>query len=405
VTAGFDLKIISANRRVEISSETAFSLYNDDISPGPMTDAKDFENFLVINQNFQPLPNDSSILEEGISTGDLVKNLGEELAASAMAHRTSLKLNYFSNELKVGYKTVGPAYKSLSSPTVLTDVQGFSIFDRIRLMNKRIYLTLGYEKYANNVNGRNATTLDRDIINVSVSYYSDPRYPNFGFGLRNYGRSNDGTLIEEGDFTIDNRIDHSSMSYNFRVDQAFDFAGLSHHASLFFTTDQGRDEFFPETDTDRQGIILNLSSRYGRLLDTKLSLNTESQESFQGNNSVDYLNLSASARYMAWFNRLWVSGGITFSNSSGSDEELNPEPDANPELVAKTNNIDFSRMQFSLGSEFRWMDTHFVDFSTYYYAQTDNGYLEFHDGHTEDNDDALSGKDNFVARLTYSYRF
>ena len=405
VTAGFDLKVVSNNRRVEFTSETAFSLYNDDISPGAMKDAKDFENILVINQNFQPLPNDSSILEEGISTSDLLSELAEELVASAMAHRTSLKLSYYNNELKIGYKTVGSAYKSLSSPTVLTDVQGFSIFDRIRLMKKRIYLTLGYEKYANNVNGRNATTLDRNIINASVSYYSDPKYPNFGFGVRQYNRSNDGELIETDDFRIDSRIDHNSASYHFRVDQAFDFAKLSHHASLFFTADQGRDKIFPELDTDRNGIILNLDSRYLKLIDTKFAINSESQESFEGKNAVDYLNVSASARYMAWQNKLWVSGGITHSKSTGSDKELNPEPESSPELVSKTNHIDFSRLQFSLGTEFRWIDQHFVDFSAYYYAQTDNGTLEYYDGHTVGNDDSLSGKDNFVARLTYSYRF
>lgn len=142
---GWDFKIKSSNRRIQFSTETAISMYNRDFSDGAMKDAKDFEDIIVINQYFDPLPGDSSILEEGIGVPELAGKLFDEIFKSSLAHRSTLVLNYYHNELQLGYKTIGRSFHSLGSPSVLTDVAGFSIQNRLRLLKNRLYLTIGYE--------------------------------------------------------------------------------------------------------------------------------------------------------------------------------------------------------------------------------------------------------------------
>ncbi|MFN3821821.1 MAG: hypothetical protein ACK4OO_05755, partial [bacterium] len=124
---GADLTYTLFQRRIQLTTETAFSLFNRDISGGAMKDAQAAKSFIIINQFFEPLPTDSSILEGDKDPVDLAKTLWSEILKSSTAHRTHLILNFFHNELRLSYKSIGRSFRSVGSPTVLTDVQGFSL--------------------------------------------------------------------------------------------------------------------------------------------------------------------------------------------------------------------------------------------------------------------------------------
>ena len=107
----------------------------------------------------------------------------------------SIKLNFFKNELKLGYKSVGRSFKSLGSPGVQTDIKGFSVSDRLRLFNNRIYLNFGFDNYDDNVNDRAETTTNKKTMTGGMSFYTPPSLPNLNFSTRLYNRKNDAEIV------------------------------------------------------------------------------------------------------------------------------------------------------------------------------------------------------------------
>ncbi len=416
---GADLGMTFDHRRIVFKTETAVSLYNRDISSGAMTDAEDIDGLIVVNQFFEPLPTDSSILEEGISATELAKNIFGELVESALAHRTSLTLNYFKNELRLGYKSVGRSFTSLGSPTIQSDVKGFNIQDRFRLFKNRVYMTLGYEAYQDNVNGRSETTTDRSIVRSSIAYYSPPMYPNVSFGYRLHNRKNDGTIETiynptTGDSmdTIDSRIKNGSASFNFGVDHSFAFAGMQNSARLSITRSATEDQVSESgnTDTDLTGYSLSIGMRKGRKLENRAALRLTSQESMGGNFTTDYKVVSLSSRYMYLPERLWISGGFSITLAEGGNDFMSPFPDTtiyDPADIARSVVIDYSRMQFSVGTEFHLTRRHQFSLNAYKVIHTDDGSTVYWDEHTVNNSDAADfiRQEDFATRIKYSYNF
>lgn len=413
---GINLQIRSSNRRLTFTTETSVSMYNSNITDGAMKDAKDFENIIVINQHFKPLPADSSILAtsesgEGLSTTELAKKLFAELIESSMAHRTTLKMIYFNNEVSLGFKTIGKSYKSLGSPTVLTDVKGFSVRDRIRLLNNRVYLSVGYESYQDNINGRGETTLDKRIISTGIAVYTAPAYPNFNFNLRLYGRENDGETttyeLPDGEFRdVDKRIDNSTTTYGFGIDQSFDFQGFTHLAALSLNNTTSADAINPIQETELNSINLRLMSRQDRKIELNGSFSTTVQNSLGGDYEVTYNSFSLGGRYTLMPEQLWVSAGLNTTMADGGND--NPEPDlANPDSTIRSSKLKYSRLEFSVGGEYRINEHHEVFLNAYKVGHSDDGYDEYWSSRQEHNKDSVYfiSQNDLVTRLRYTYKF
>lgn len=413
---GSDMKIQSANRRMTFTGEVAVSLFNDDISSGPVDNTKDIKDIIVFNRYFDPLPANSDILEKDLSISKSASILIEELMKSALAYRGAINLNYYHNELLFTYKSVGRSYRSLGSPAILTDEQGFGVQDRIRLMNNRLYLTLGFESYNNNVNKRNPTTTDRNVIRGTISYYSPPGMPNLSFGIRDYKRSNDGTerlvVMPDTTFTFDNRIDQNTTTYNIWIDQSFWWQGFYHTAALSYSTNNTTDKIFTGQDALVNAISLSLNSRAG-LLETQLQYSNSSQESFSGALDNAYNTLNGSARYALIKNQLYANGGITMSFADGLNDPVVALPDTNtiepPEqrwIIAdqtpRINKLDYSRTQLYFGVDYRLNRMHEFNFSLSKAFHDDRGYTTFYSDRRVNTKDTSANQDDFTVQLRYT---
>jgi hypothetical protein len=414
---GADLNMAFDKQRIMFNTETAISMYNSDISVAPMKDAESLKNLIVVNQFFEPLPSDAGILEEDISPVKLASKLFSELLESSLAHRTSLTLNYFKNELKLGYKSIGRSFNSLGSPTVQTDIAGFNIQDRFRLLKNRLFITLGYELYHDNVNGRSETTTDRNIVRFNIAYYSPQGYPNVSLGYRLHNRKNDGEIIHYYSpiyldsllDVIDNRLNNNSATYNFALDQSFLFAGMDNNARFSFSKSATEDEIAAtnENSTDMTSYSVGLSSRKGERIESRVSLSMSTQEAYGGDFSTDYNAISADGRYMLLSN-LWLTGGLGMTLVEGGNDELNPEPvDSLKATTTHSAVIDYSRMQLSAGLEYRYKVRHKFTLNAYKVFQTDEGSTTYWDGAMLKNQDAPGyiRQDDFVTRLKYSFSF
>ncbi len=407
---GFDLNVVAVNRRVIFNTETALSLYNSDISSGPMDKAKSLESLIIVNQFFEPLPTDSSILADSVEMSDLAKKMLSELAKSSLAHRTNLTLNFFHNELRLGYKTIGRSFRSLGSPTIMTDVGGISIEDRIRLVNSRLYLTLGYETYTDNINGRNSTTTEREILRANIAIYSPPKFPNLNLGIRTYDRSNDGisksdTLPDGRIFVTDSRIKNRQNQYNLSIDESFGWLGYDNLVAVSYSSAITDDQINPALATDLTSINLNLQARR-QPFEWNSSVGITTQSAQNGALSVDYTSLSFGGKYTIIKNKLWITASVSSNSGEGGNDNLTPFVTPSDSIKTKVYRISYQRMGINAGAEYQYNLSHSLSLSVYTATHSDEGFNETWGGvksFSKDSPNFIS-QDDKSARLTYNYK-
>ena len=431
---GGDLNIKSPSRRFEFNSEVGISLYNSDITDGAMTQAEQIESLIIVNQFFEPLPTDSAILADDVGRATLVNKVMAELIASSMAFETSVKLNYFKNELKLGYKTIGRSFKSLGSPGVQTDIKGFSIADRMRLFDNRVYINFGFDNFDDNVNDRAETTINKQTISGGMSFYTPPALPNVSFNTRLYNRKNDAEILyvvlpDGSRDSTGSPIEDLTTSYDFTVDQAFNYMGLDHNAAVSYSQSSNEDKRNPSQTSDLNSLTFRVSSQMAQKLQTSAAYAMTGQTSQDGANVVDYNSLSASARYTILPKMLWLSGGVNMTFASGGlDVDLGgvtiPDSTLGNAGLAAGYSLDFSRMDVSTGLDFTLNKHHEFGLNISKVFHTDDGFVEVHtynadtdlDGvidspgwsseKTDNKDQAtFVAQDDFVVRLRYVFRF
>ncbi|MCX7834725.1 MAG: hypothetical protein N2450_01490 [bacterium] len=224
------------NQRILLNAEVAWSLYNRDIGPGSVDkdslkklpgapdapiDPKDYEKYIVINDNLVPLDPSKS---------------------TNLAYFTELRLNYFNNLFQFKYRYTGPAFTSLGSPFVISDDKGFTISDRIRLLDNRLYLTLGYETAQNNLDDNSATgTVKTGSFNFDLGYYpTNVSMPDITISYRGGERKNDITDTTAG---LDNRVKESMTSTSVYLGKNFEWAGYSHSTTFLMNSFSKKDKY------------------------------------------------------------------------------------------------------------------------------------------------------------------
>lgn len=407
LVVGSDIELYTPNRRFKFDFEAAISLYNSNIAVEPMSQAEDFEKIIIVNQYFEPLPRDKAILDEDIDKMKLLQKVMDELIRSATAIQTSATVNMFMNELMVGYKTIGRSFRSLGSPSIQTDIKGFSISDRLRLWSNRVYLSIGYDNYQDNVSGSKSKeeTLHRRSLSTGLSFYTPPEYPNFNLNRRQYNRENDNKyiliLLPDGiEDSTGNPIKDQTATYDFSIDKSLSFLGMGNNLALSYSTSFNEDEYNPDAESKLSSLTMRASSRIGKKLETNLALSRTDQNSFNGSSKVDYNVIAASGRYMLLPAELWLSLGLNLNFARG-DASYKPS-----ELRKKTA-IDYNRIQTSIGAEYHLTLHHKFRFDAYRTFHSDDGYTEFWDSSVEKemNKDALPDQDDFVTKIKYTYNF
>lgn len=421
LVVGVEFGVATKNRRFQLSSETALSLYNSDISGGAMEQAEMIEPVIIVNPNFDPLPIDSSLLDSNQSSLDIAKKLGSELLSSAIAHQTGLTINLFNNELRAGYKQIGRSFHSLGSPGVPLDIKGFFVNDRIRLFDSRLYLSGGFEQYEDNVNKRAPNTTTRKAITGGVAFYSPPGYPNLNFNTRLFDRKNDAvlTVIPLPDGTTDTTgvlIEDNTLSYDVTIDHSFNWLKMEHNAAVAYNHSQSDDKHNPTAKTELATYVLRLSSRQEQTLTTALSVSRTEQNSLSNRSKISYNMATANGRYMLLSDYLWLSAGISVNIAEGG---LDPDSIAYPNGYG----LDFTRLEFSVGSDWAFAKNHMLSLSAYAVNQADDGTMKtWEQGPLDPATNKrwyksaptiIKNKDNpgfvpqndLVGRLTYTFKF
>jgi hypothetical protein len=332
IVLGADFLTRFDNSRIELTGEAAFSAFNADISSGTFTDeyirrvydprdtsdikrARDFfDKFITVNDNLRPL-----------SPEDL----------STAAYTLGFSLNYFDNLLKFSYLYRGSGYTSFGQTFLRRDIQGFSIVDRVRLLQDRLFGTIGYERLQDNVNNNKPSTTTYGRFNVAATYVPDRRYPSVTVGYNRDDNTNGLSLTGR-----DSLIAVDDVTDRLYLQTTYDFLyGARHTANLSVSYGNRSDRSLAQNDVRNASLELGLNTMYSIPLRTILGVGAYWNDFSTGR--LNYTTLSLHGRYEIVRDIVTVLGtvGPTFGDYQRTVLDLGVEWYAMPRLVW---NLQFS---------------------------------------------------------------
>ncbi|UCE05316.1 MAG: hypothetical protein JSW07_17110, partial [bacterium] len=354
---GPDFLFALDNHRIELKASAAFSLLANDISCGAISkadldsalgdipfDPSKYEKYFILNTSLIPL--DPSQL-------------------TSLAYQASFKFNYFNNNFNIFYKSIGSEYFSLANNYIRKDIQGFSIYDRIRLYSNQIYLNLGYDKFLEGLSYQNdeaesTEPTDYSAINLGISFFPRKQnLPKVNINWKNYNR----------DDGLDTTINYSAVNYrntDVSVQLGYDirFFDLNHTFSInYIATD--RVDGFKRTHTNLANDIQMFSLRtvYQTPLTTIISFATNQNNAAGGLYAFKYNMVNFSANYYLLNRRLNVKGGI---NMTSAVSKTNIDSLSTAQITSE----DYTRIAFNVGGNFQinrqhslLLDMSFINFN------------------------------------------
>ncbi|WP_138431310.1 hypothetical protein [Fodinibius saliphilus] len=351
--AASDLLVSLDSDRIRFEADGAFSLLNEDISEGAFSQEraddlgftldKDTENFLeqlswlvIINENMNTLPLRFNADDSGVSATP-------DLPTSLLAFDSQAGFNYFDNNLKVRYRWVGPAYRSLANSTIRNDIAGFSITDRVQLFKNRIYLTLGYERLHDNVSDDKEATTNTVTYRSNVSWYPlDQGLPQLRVGFLARNRDNEVALfnpyvpdgmeksavqnfkIQEGDTLIaPNPRLTNSYQLSSSISQEFSLFNISHSASLSYSYTDTKDQRFKYGGAKSNSLSMQVVNRFEeQALQTRIGFNYNSTKTGNGLTDIKILGFRVGGSMFLMDDRLNINASLAFTKNRTESASL-----------------------------------------------------------------------------------
>jgi len=384
---GPDILLAFDNHRIELKASSAFSLLADDISTGSLSkadldsalgevpfDPSQFDKYFILNASL--IPTDPSKL-------------------TSLAYQASFKFNYFGNNINIIYKSIGSQYLSLANAYLRRDLKGFSIYDRIRLYQNRVYLNLGYEKYVEglsyNDDENDATKpTDYNALAIGVSFYPRQEYlPKVNVNWKNLNR-NDGLDINLNPTIASYAINYRNNDVSVQLGYDVQFLDLNHTFTInYFMNDRsdGFNRTYLNLANDLQ--MVSLRTAYQIPLITVISYATNKNKVVGGLSTFKYNMFNISADYSLLNRRLNLAGSVNTTSAVGSsmsvDSLNNPLPQ--PTMSDYT---DYQRTAFNIGGNFQ--------INSYHSLLLEMSFIDF-------NDKLNKAYNDSIIRFRYEFRY
>lgn len=310
---GSDFSLSLDNKRIQLTGQGAFSLVNNDITYGTLSDEmidSVFGSSGTLNADPEIIKDIKNILGNFITVNQFISPINPEKLPT-LAAEANLSLNYFNNFFKTSYIYRGNDFKSFGQEFIRTDIAGFNFMDRIRLIQNQLFISVGYERLEDNLQNTKISTTTFQTINTSISYYPRKDFPSIIIGYSRYDNQNEINVNDTnfGIYAIDDITNRYSaqISYNF-------FWHFKQQASLNFNLSNRNDKSFSDYDVDN----FSLSISDNLFLNENLSsfFNFGINQTSIKNEEFDYVSILLGGRYKLLENKLELSGSIspTFGN-------------------------------------------------------------------------------------------
>ena len=309
---GTDLMFGFDNQNILFTTQAAFSLLNNDISQGSLTDSQIVSIFGpdgLININ----PEDVKKLRDQVSglftVNQYVTPLNPQKLPS-LAAEAAFSLNYFDNYFKSSYIYRGDQYSSFGQSYVRTDVAGINILDRLRLFENKFFLSLGFENLQDNLQKTKRATTTFQTLNTSVSFYPRTNLPSIIVGYTRLNNTNglspvkdpaDSTAYLSAIDDITNRIS-TQLSYNFEW-------YYRHSVSLSFMNSARDDKSYANYDIENTSVAVTSGTRWFDNFSSNFNISMNS--STVDTTTFSYVSLSLGANYSMMQDKLLLSGSLS----------------------------------------------------------------------------------------------
>ncbi len=333
---------VTNNTRLPIlSKDSVASQYGVDLPFDPAS----LKSWIVVNESLTPL---------------------DPTGGSGLAYQMGFELNSFGHFITAGYKQIGSQYVSFGHAFLRKDIRGFYINDRWRMLNNRLFLNLGLERYRDQfdaIDNNPSTALNTIQFGFAINWA--PGLPSVNFNFRNHNRNNDIdslaiTTLTGGTLdTLDRREDNRTRDYSFIINQDVQAFNLQHTVSLSLTSSARVDRFGGTRTTGilTSDIVSNLQSltvrsRFQMPLVTTVSFAMNKNQTGGQLAPFKYSSLNAQAEYTFPQPNLRAYAGVRFINASGKFPALSGVGATN------LNVIDYSQNGLQVGGVITFKKQH-----------------------------------------------
>ncbi|MBI5730361.1 MAG: hypothetical protein HY963_04415 [Ignavibacteriales bacterium] len=305
---GTDFMLAYDSRNIMFTTQAAVSLSNKDISSGTLTD-KQIDEIFGSNSNFSIDPSDVKRIRDLIGNFITVNQyLGpwnpQEFAS--LAAEAALTLNYFNNNVKASYIYRGNDFQSFGQSFLRTDVKGINIVDRIRMIDNKLFLSIGYEELKDNLQKTKVATTTFQTINASISLFPRADFPNITLGYTRNANNNGLSLSDP----LNKMYIVDDITNRIMLQLSYDFNALvKHNSSLSFSTSSKDDKSLLNMDTKFTTGSLNLTSYWTQQLSSLFGL-VYNQSEFFGKQS-NYYTITIGGRYKLLEKKLQLSATLS----------------------------------------------------------------------------------------------
>lgn len=303
VVIGTDMTIAIDDRRILLEAQTGFSLSNKDITHGTLSDDLLDSVFTTFDIETSQIKTIKNILGKFITVNQYLTPLNPQ-KFSSVGTEAALTLNYFNNYFKVNYLYRGSQFESFGLNYLKTDIKGINVTDRLRLMDNRLFLSVGFESLKDNLQKTKYATVTYNTLNASVSYFPRTDMPNVILAFtQNKNQSDIKVASADSIYAVDditNRIT-AQLSYDAQI-------GVKNQFSLSLSTANRDDKSIYKGDLSMFSITLAdniLLSRVTTLF-TNISINTSEYSTTKYN----YTSLLLGARHLMMDDMLLLYGAV-----------------------------------------------------------------------------------------------
>jgi hypothetical protein len=399
--ASSDLAFSFDKNRIRFQVDGAISLLNKDISEGILTQEDAEAMGLTLPEGAENLLERLSwlvILNENMNSlfFRFDENDGVQLIFpnGILATQSELGLNYLNNNLRIQYRWVGPNFNSLANTTIRKDIAGFSITDRVRLLQDRLYVTAAYEQLHDNVISHKDATTNTVTWRGNISWYPlNPDLPKVSIGLMNRNRDNNVSLFNpylseiSPEFTVQNFINEAgevvvaptprlSDTYQFTtsITQQFSLFKISHNLSLNYSRLQTNDHRFAFGGAESSNFSLWLINQFNDIpLRTNFGFNINNTKTGGGLTDISIVGFNMGGSMFFMDGKLNLDGNLAFTKNRSESVSLiineNNTPKSNDDFYqsGETESISESHsFIISLAGRYRFNNHHSLALDLHY---------------------------------------
>ncbi len=305
IVVGADAIQYYDGKNIELSAEAAISAYNADISSGNFTD-KYIDS--VYADRADEVKRIRGLLDGIITVNENLRPLSLK-RFSTLAWDASAALNYFDHLFRISYTFRGSDFNSFGQTYLRSDIRGFNIGDRTRILNNQLLLSLQFERLTDNTSQTKIATTTFTSTTIAGSYYPQSHLPGITLSLGFYGSDNGIRRSQPDSLSM---IDDNT--FRLFLQSMYDFElGGRHTALASVSYSKRNDHSFRGIDVANTVVSFGVSTRYLIPLQTSLDVtfNFSKQPSLAGiPSNLNYASLSLGGRYSVLDNALQLYSTI-----------------------------------------------------------------------------------------------